>query len=822
MVLAMTREMGSIVHDVRYAFRALGQNRGFAAVAILTLAIGIGANSAIFSVVNAVLLRPLPFPDADRLFVVYEQHPAPVNRTRLSAENFLDLQRETRAFDRLAGYVGTGFTFSGGGDPELVLGQKVSAELFETLGVQPLIGRALRPDENEAGRDQVLVLGYGLWQRRFAGDPSAIGRVVTVNAKPYTIVGVMPKGFEFPSKRYQLWAPFAFRNNPDGMVTRRARYLQVVGRLGSEVPLSQAEAELATIAARLEKGYPEENAGTTLRAASLTEETIGNMRVALVLLWSVVGFVLLIACANVTNLLLARASAREHEVAVRTALGAGRGRLVRQLLTETLLLYAAGAFVGLLFAAWGLEMLVALSPGDIPRLDQTALDQTTLLVTGLVSAATGLIFGLVPALLSTKHITTGSLRSTTRSVTSGHGSRRVRTALVTAEVAMSLMLLIGAGLATRSLQRVLDVETGVRTDGVLTFSVLPPAARYADAASVLRFHEQILDGLRKQPGVLSVGASTHLPLGGQNMENGFTPEGWQPPSSDELAIAGLRGIVGDYVDALGVRVKAGRAVNAGDTGRTQLVAMINEQFAHRYWPAQDPIGKRLKLGSADSDDPWRVVIGVYADVKHSGPETVTRPEVMLPYTQADAELITQWFRSLSFVLRTAGDPMSVLPPARAIVREVDAAAPVVAPQRMADLLSASVAQPRFRSAMLLTFAAIAMTLALVGIYGVVAFSVEQRAHEIGLRVALGAERRDVLSLVVGEGSAPIVAGLLIGLAGGVAIGRAMESLLFNVAATDPVTLVLTPLLLGAVALLAIVGPARRALAVQPAVVLRAQ
>ncbi|MDO8681629.1 MAG: ABC transporter permease [Acidobacteriota bacterium] len=413
--------MNSIIQDVRYALRALLQNKGFAAVALVTLAIGIGVNTAIFSIVNAVVLRPLPFPDADRLFVVYEQHPAPVNRTRLSSENFLDLQRESRAFDALGGYIGTGFTFSSDGDPELVIGQMVSAEVFTALGVQPLIGRTIRPEENEGGRDRVLVLSHALWQRRFGGDPSVVGRVVTVNARPYTIVGVMPKDFEFPSNR-----------------------------------------------------------------------------------------------ANVTNLLLARASAREREVAVRTALGAGRWRLVRQLLTETLVLYGVGAGAGVLLAAWGLDLLVGLSPADIPRLDQTALDRTTLFFTLTISLLTGLLFGILPALQTTKHTSSNALRSTARSVTTGRASQRVRATLVAAEVALSLMLLVGAGLAARSLQHVLDVDTGVRTDGVLTFNLVPPEARYADVASVIRFHRDVVDRLQTQPGVISAGASTHLPLSGQN------------------------------------------------------------------------------------------------------------------------------------------------------------------------------------------------------------------------------------------------------------------------------------------------------------------
>jgi len=640
-----------IWQDVRYAMRFLRKQPAFTFAAVLTLALGIGANTAIFSIVNAVLLQPLSYPDASRLFVVYEQRAAPVLRARFSAENFLDVQREARSFDALGGYLGTGFTLSDRGEPEFVMGEMISAELLDALDVQPLMGRRFRPDENEGGRDQVMLLGYALWQRRYGGDPAIVGRPITANGKPYTVVGVMPAGFEFPQKRYEVWVPFAFRNNAQGMVNRGTHYLQVTGRLRSGTSPEQAQAELTTIARRLEQAYPDSNANSTMGMASLVDETVGNVRTALLLVLSAVGFVLLIACANVTNLLLALASTRAREVAVRTTLGASRARLLRQMLTETLVLYVAGACAGVAFAAWGLGALTALSPGDIPRLDQTRLDLTTLAFTLGITLVTGIISGFVPALHSTYCARAEQLRAAGRSATHGRGTRRARAALVAAEVALSLMLMVGAGLAARSLLQLERVDTGLDADGVLTFNVIPPEASYADGASVRRFHRDVIDRLSALPGAIAVGATSHLPLSGQNVENRFTPEGWTPPSSEQAAVGGLRGVTGRFFEAIGARVIAGRAFTDADGSTSQQVAMVNEEFARRFWPGQDPIGKRLKQGGVDSEDPWHIVIGVYADLKHMGPQAATRPEVMLPYAQTHDYWVTQWMRGLSVVAR---------------------------------------------------------------------------------------------------------------------------------------------------------------------------
>jgi putative ABC transport system permease protein len=808
-------------HDLRYATRMLRKQPAFSFAAVLTLALGIGANTAIFSIVNAVLLQPLPYPEPSRLFVVYEQRPAPVLRARFSAENFLDVQREARSFEALGGYIGTGFTLSDRGEPEFVMGQMISAELLDALDVQPLLGRPFRPDENEGGRDQVMLLSHALWQRRYGGEPAIVGQTITANGKPYVVAGVMPAAFEFPEKRYEVWVPFAFRNNAQGMVNRGTHYLQVAGRLRGGVSLEQAQAELTTIASRLEASYPDANANSTMGMASLVDETVGDVRTALLLVLSAVGFVLLIACANVTNLLLARASTREREIAVRTTLGASRARLVGQLLTETLVLYAAGACAGTVLAAWGLDALTALSPGNIPRLDRTELDLTTLAFTLGVTLVTGIVFGLVPALHATGRAPSEQLKATARSATAGRTTRRARAVLVAAEVALSLMLMVGAGLAARSLLQLQRVDTGLDADGVLTFNVVPPESRYAEGESVRRFHREVIERLSSQPGAVAVGATSHLPLSGQNVENRFTPEGWTPPSPDQGAVGGLRGVAGNFFDAIGAHVTAGRAFTDADSATSQLVAMVNEEFARRFWPGQDPIGKRLKQGGLESEDPWKVVVGVYADLKHLGPQADTRPEVMLPYAQTHDYWVTQWMRGLSVVIRTTADPMNMVPAARSALRSVDPSVPLVEPRRMTTLVSESVARPLFRSTLLVSFAGLAVLLAVVGIYGVVGFNVEQRTHEISVRMALGAERASVVGLILRQESVPVAIGVAVGLAGAIAVGRVMRELLFNVAPADPVTLITMPVLLGAVALVACMIPARRAVNVEPANALRA-
>jgi putative ABC transport system permease protein len=814
--------MHVLLQDLRYAARSLLLNRGFTAAAVLTLALGLGANAAIFSAVSAVLLQPLPYKDAQRLFVIFEQHPDPVGRTRLSAENFLDVQREARLFDAIGGYTGTGFTLTGRGEAELVLGQLVSAELMQALGVHPQVGRTFRPDENEGGRDQVVLLSHGLWQRRFGGDRAIVGQTITANGKPYAVIGVMPRDFHFPEKRYELWAPFAFRNNASGLVNRRARFMRAAGRIKADVSVESAGAELATIGRRLAETYPADNTDVTLRMASVVDETVGDVRRPLVLLLCAVGFVVLIACANVTNLLLARATARQREVAVRTALGATRGRLVRQFLTETLLLYALGAALALLFAAWAVGGLVAMSPPDIPRLDAASIDVQTIVVTFVIAFLTALVFGLAPALQSTRHEAAEYLKAAQRTATPGRSGHRLRSALVIAEVALSLMLLIGASLVVRSMVALQRVDTGIAVEGAFTFAVLPREARYPSGDAVRRFHAEFLEQLSARGGALAVGGTTHLPLSGQNVENSFTPDGWTPPVPNEQALAGLRGVAGRYFDAIGARIVAGRPFSGADRQGAAPVVMVNQLLAQRYWPTQDAVGKRLKLGGASSQDPWRTVVGVYADVTHMGPAAQLRPEISLPYAQLDDEWVTRWMRGLSVVARSPGDPARIVRPARQIMREIDPDIPLVEPQPMTAMLAASIAEPRFRGVLFGTFAALALLLALIGVYGVLAYLTKQRTHELSVRLALGAQPASLVRLVVVQGLRPVAAGIAIGVVGAFFVSRAMEALLFRVGTNDALSFIVMPAIMVVVTVAACLIPARRALTIDPAEALRSE
>jgi putative ABC transport system permease protein len=812
--------LDALLQDVRHSFRMLRRSPGFTAAAVVTLALGIGANTAVFSVVNAVLLRPLPYAEPDRLFVLYQQHEAEnVGRTRAAPLDFLDWQKRSRSFAAMGAHIGTGFTLTGGGEPELVIGQLVSAELFDVLRVRPLLGRAFRPDENEAGRDRVMLLSHGLWRRRFGGDPSVVGRTVVANSKPYTVVGVMPPGFEYPEKRYQLWVPFPFRGaNADNVpITRQSRYLQVIGRLKAGVTSAQAAAELDAIGRRLAEEFPESDGGTTIRMASLTEETVGGVRKALLLLLGAAGFVLLIACANVTSLLLARASTRRREMAVRSALGVGLPRLVRQLLTETLVLFAVGLAAGLLAAQGTLHGVRLLGPKDIPRLEEAAVDSRALLLSGAAAGFAALLFGLAPALQAARAGAADAGKIGGRVVSAEPKHQRLRSAVIVAEVGVSLVLLTGAGLAIRSFLRLQGVEKGFDPHGAVTFNVVMPAAKYPDAPAMWACYRQLLDELSSQRAFEAVGFTTHLPLSGQDLENGVDLEG--APAMGESPVAGLRGISPGYLAAMDIPLRRGRAFTVQDREKALPVVLVNETFARRFWPRQDPVGKRLSVDGEQG--PWRTVVGVVADVRHRSLDANPHPEVLLPYLQLDPGFLTAWARGLSVVVRGSAAGLAVTADlARRGVHAADANMPLVDIKPMAQLVAESTAQPRFRTLLMGGFALIALTLALVGVFGVMSYFVAQRTQELGVRMALGARRSDVLALTLGRGARLAILGVLLGLLGARALTGWMAGLLYEVSPTDPATFALAAGLLTAAALAASYLPARRAAAVDPAVVLR--
>ena len=804
-----------MVQDLRYAVRTLLRSPGFTATAALTLALGIGVTSLMFGVVNAVLLRPLPYPDQQQLMLIFNVNSnAPdVNTIRATALDFEDYRSRLRTFDSLAGHIGTGFTFSGQQGTELVIGQTVTPDFFKVLGVAPLVGRTFTADEFTPGRHDVVVLSHRLWQRRFGGEPSVIGSTVTINSRPFTIAGVMPEGFEYPARRYELWAPLPSPRTADlPPLNRSAHYLQMVGRLKPEVSREQANAEVKTVAAALAAQYPDSNANMSARALALQDFTVRDVETPLYVLLGAVGLVVLIACANVTNLLLARATARHREIAIRQALGAARWRLVRQFLAETALLYGVGAAGALALASWGTSALVAFGPRDIPRISDASVDARVLAATLALSFATALIFGLAPAVQGSGADPADALRAGGRGSSAGGTRQRFRIALVVSEVALSVVLLIGAGLTLHSLLRLTSVDPGFDADDQLTFSVVLFPRRYPDAPAMVAMADRILDRLATVPGVLRAGATTHLPLSGQNMENSFTVDGYTAPTENDVPVAGMRGIVGDYFAALGARVKKGRVFTSADRAGSQPVAIVNEAFARRYWPGKDPVGRRLREGGSTE---WRTVVGLIADVKHTGPADEARPEVSLPYPQLEAGFMTTWSRGIYFVVRGRTAAAALTPAVRAELTAIDAEMSMNEAQPMAALAAQAVAEPRFRTVLLGTFAALAITLASIGVFGVLSYFVAQRTREIGIRVALGASPRDILWMVVGRGLALASVGLALGLAAAVPLTRAMQSLLFEVKPLDAPTISLVVIGLAAVAALASYLPARRALRIEP-------
>jgi putative ABC transport system permease protein len=804
-----------MLQDLRFAVRTLLRAPGFTTTAVVTLTLGIGVTSLMFSVVNAVLLRPLPYPDQDRLMLVFSVNKsAPdANTIPASALDFDDYRARARSFEAMAGHIGTGFTFSGSGDPELVIGQMVTPDFFRVLGVQPALGRTFTADEFSPGHENTLVLSQRLWKRRYGGDPSIVGTRVTVNGKPYTIAGVMPAAFDYPGRRYDLWAPLPSPRTADmPPINRSSRYLRVIARLKPSVTPAQAHAEMETIAGALGAQYADTNANLGARVTPMEDFAVRDVKTPLYVLLGAVGLVVLIACANVTNLLLARATARHREVAIRQALGAGRWRLVRQFLAETAVLYAIGAIGAIGLASWGSSALVALGPADIPRLADTALDGRVLAATLLLSLVTALVFGLAPAMQGAAADPAEALRAGGRTASAGRARQRFRIALVVSEVALSVVLLVGAGLTLRSLVRLTSVDPGFDAGGQLTFSVVMRPRKYPSPESMIAFTERLSEQLAAMPGVEHAGLTTALPLSGQNIENGFAVEGWVPPQPGDVPIAGMRGVAGNYFPALGARLTAGRIFTAQDRADSPPVAIVNEAFARRYFGGQNPLTRRVREGGSDR---WRAVVGVIADVKHSGPAAEARPEVSFPYSQLEPGFMSTWSRGIYFVVRGKTPASTLASTARSQVAALDRDMSLNDVQSLAALASDAVSEPRFRTVLLGTFAALAITLASIGVFGVLSYFVTQRTREIGIRVALGATSQDILRMIVGRGLALAGIGLVLGLFAAIPLTRWMQTLLFEVKPLDVTTFAVVIVGLSLVAALASYLPARRALRIEP-------
>jgi putative ABC transport system permease protein len=803
-----------MIADLRYAIRMLAKSPAFTFVAVVTLALAIGANTAIFSVVNAVLLRPLPYPQAEQLVGVFGTQPT-LAEAPSSPANFLEWRIENQVFERIATWNGQGFNLTGTDKPERVIGARVSSDIFQLLGVQPALGRDFTADEDRDGADRVVILSYEFWQRRFAGDPNAIRQTITLSDQTYTIVGVMPRGFAFPSTRAQIWTPVAF--NAAERATRDTNFIDVVARLKPGVSLGQAQANMTAVAQSQAERYPQTNFGVGVKVVSLQEHMVGNVRPMLVVLLGAVAFVLLIACANVANLLLARAAARHREMAIRGALGASRSRVVRLLLTESVLLAIAGGALGLIFALWSLDLLVSLKPANLPRLAEIDVNRTVFLFTAAVSVLTGILFGLAPAWQVSKSDLNEGLKESGRGGSDAPRRQRMRALLVISEVALSIVLLIGAGLMIRSFTHLLAVDPGFKTDHVLTAFVSLPVAKYSKHEEQVAFFDRLLERLRNVPGVSAASVVSDIPLYGGS-STGFDVDGRPSALPGQRAMTDYRIISPDYFAAMGIRLVKGRAFSRHDTETAPGVVIINETLAARYFAGEDPVGKRLDMSGAPKD--LREIVGVVADVRNYGVDAEVKPEAFVPLLQSAPGYLSSTSSALTIVVRSTIDPTALGQTLREQVQALDKDQPVSEIKTMEWYLADSMAQRRFNMLLLGVFAGLALLLAAVGIYGVIAYTVTQRTHEMGIRIALGARGSDILRLVFSNAMATTITGIVIGLGAAFGLTRLLQSLLYQVTATDPVVFATIPLLLLTVAAIATYLPARRAMKVNPITALR--
>jgi putative ABC transport system permease protein len=802
--------MDTLVQDLRLGMRRLAKAPGFAAIALLTLALGVGANTAIFTVVNGVLFRPLPFPQSDRLVGLY--HFADGETATMSPPNFLDLRERARTLSDATAFHDDNFNMTGRGDPVRLEVTRVTGSFFGVLGVKPMMGRSFTSADNDFKQPRVAILGYPLWRDRFSSDPKAVGQSVTLDGVPYEVVGVMPESFRYPSDA-QLWVPIEFKEDYRTR-NRAAWYLTAIGRLADGQTLATATREVEAIGKQLEREFPKNNTRVGITARPLQAHSVRHVKTALLVLLGAVGFVLLIACANVANLFLARAARREGEMAIRSALGAHRGRLMRQVLTESLVLAAGGGALGLMLAVWGTDLLIKLQPQGFPRLEEVRIDRMVLLFTAGLTVLTGLIFGCIPAWHSTRVDLVGSLKDNARGAIGAGGLQRLRGTLVVAEMALAVLLLTGAGLMIRSFARLQNVDSGFKTENVLTFHLSLPERDYTNDAQRAVFMNALLDRLRTAPGVSSVAASSYQPMAGQTFSISFDIGGRPERKPGEGEPIELRVVTPDYFDTLGIPLRRGRVFHHGDIASSQKVMVISESAARRHFPAEDPIGKQIKLGWGRKGQ--RVegeVVGIVADVKEAGLHEPSPPELYLPHNQVSEGEMT-------VLLRTAVPPMTLAGVVRQEVHRGDRNLPVSQIQTLDTILAESVSQSRFYMMLLGTFAMVALLLAAIGIFGVMSNAVAHRTREIGIRLALGAEGAHVRGLVLREAFVLAVLGIVVGLIASFQLTTFLATLLFELKPTDPLTLFGVAAMLLTVALGASYLPAWRASRVDPLVALR--
>jgi putative ABC transport system permease protein len=815
--------MENLLQDVRYGIRMLLRGRAVTIVAVVALALGIGANTAIFSVVDSVLLSPLPYKDPDRLAMIWQTNPEiqiGFDMLPVTAADFVDWRDQGRSFQSISIIDSGRLVLSGQDAPERVAGARVSASFFGVMGVEPSLGRAFTDQEERPGANRVAVISHAMWLSRYGGDRGAIGKSLALDGSTYEIIGVMPEGFQFPrsqdlpsyfqlAPQTELWLPIGLTD--EELKNRGSHNKAVIARLKPDASIEQAQDEMAAIAAKNSEMY-EESRGFGASVVPLQEQLVGHTRTALWVLLAAVGFVLLIACANVANLLLARASARQKEIAIRTALGATRSRIIRQLFTESVLLSLCGGAVGILLALWGLNLLLALSPADIPRKHEIRIDGAALGFTLLISLLTGVLFGLAPSLQSSRVNFNETLKEGARG-TSGATGNRLRGLLVIVEIAMTVVLLVGAGLMLRSFIGLLKTDPGFNPKSVLTMKIELPDRKYPRERDQIAFFKQVIERVRLLPGAESASAISHLPLSGTEEIDMFTIEGSTIESLSDTPLADFRFVDHNYFRAMGIPLVAGRYFTEGDNENGQRVIVINETLARRFYPGQEAVGKRIKEGDQRSDNPWSTVVGVVGDVKHSGLNSDARPTLYFPYLQKNWGLMT-------LVARTGSDPAKLAAAVRNEVWAVDKDQPVTDVKTLEEYASVSVSKDRFNMILLGIFAGVAMVLAAVGIYGVMSYTVAQRTHEIGIRMALGASVTDVLRLVVGRGLLLAVVGVFVGVGVALLLTGFLSSLLVGVSARDPLTFIAVPAALLAVALVASAVPAWRATKVDPMVALR--
>jgi putative ABC transport system permease protein len=807
--------METLLKDIRYGIRGLLKRPGFTAIALITLALGIGANTAIFSVVNAVLLRPLPFQDPERLVIVWEDATfAGFPHNTPAPANYVDWKTQNQSFTDMAASYETSFNLTGDGEPERVSTYGVTANFFPLFGVQPLLGRVFSTEEDRPGANRVAMLSYSLWQSRYGGDRNILNREIQLDGRKHTVVGVMPASFQFFESDVRLWVPL--RLSPEDLANRGGHFLKVVARLKPGVELSQAQADMNGIMRRLAVDHPEETMEGKLGAVvmPLRDQLVGNARGSLIVLLVAVAFVLLIACANVAGLLLARAVGRRREIALRVALGAERGRVIRQLLTESLLLATTAGVLGSLLAYWSFSFLQGLVPEEMALATSLKLDTRILAFTLLISVVTGIIFGLVPALQAANIDLNDALKqSSTRTTSTG----RLRSAMIVFEVALSIVLLVGAGLLIQTLFQLFRQYSVLEPEKVLTMRTILPRGKYKEPQQRDNFYQQVLQRVEHLPSVVSAGYSTSVPLLWKGGTSGFYPEGLKSPIPGMAYDANHRQVSANYLQTMHVPLRQGRYFDNRDNAQSMPVAIVNETMARQYWSGENALGRRFKIGGPDENTPWVEIVGIVADVRQMGLDEPVKAEMYVPYQQ-DNNNSSYIPRDLA--IRTSGDTSSLVSSVRQAIREVDPDQPVSNVATMAEVLGTEAAQRRMGMILLAGFAALALLLASLGIYGILAYFVTQHTSEIGVRQALGATPRNILFLVLKKGMGLTLLGVVIGLGASFALTRLMRSLLFGVNASDPLTFVTVPLVLVLVALVACLVPALRATRIDPLVALR--